>query len=66
MFEIIKVNRYFKYGAKVTSEKTIKVDASLEEVLALAEKQKADIDEVKEDLEIYGITSFKGYMISER
>lgn len=65
MYEIVKVNRWFHHGAKVTSERTIKTDATLEEVLAIAGKQKADIDEVTEELREYGCTHFKGYSIYE-
>ncbi len=65
MYQIIKVNRYYRYGAQVTAERTLKVNAPLEEVLALVKKQKADAEEVLEELKEYGITAFKGYMISE-
>lgn len=65
MYEIIKVNRWFKDGARVTSEKTLKRDAGIAEVMNIAKRQGADIDEVLEELEEYGITSFKGYMIAK-
>lgn len=65
MYVITKVNRWFTKGAAVTSEKTLKSDATLEEVLNIAERQGADLDEVTEELETMGVTAFKGYMISE-
>jgi len=65
MYQIIKVNRYFKGGARVTSERTLRNDAELSEVLAIAKKQGADIDEVLAELNEYGCTHFKGYSIYE-
>lgn len=65
LFEIRKVNKYYQYGARVTHEKTQKLNATLEEVLEIAKKQKADIEEVVEELETMGVTAFKGYLISE-
>ena len=64
-FQVIKVNRYYAHGARVTSERTISWNATLEDVLAIAARQGADIDEVTDELETMGITSFKGYMIQE-
>lgn len=63
MYIITKVNKYFAKGAKVTKETFAKKTESLEEVLALAAKQGADVDEVAEELDEYGITNFKGYMV---
>lgn len=65
MYRIIRVKRYFKYGARVTSETTIRVDATLEDVLALVKKQGEDIDAVLAELEEYGITCFRGYMVDK-
>ena len=65
MYQIIKVNRYFKGGAKVTSERTLRSDAELNEVMTLAKQQGADVDEVLEELREYGCTHFKGYSIFE-
>lgn len=65
MYQIIKVNRYFKGGAKVTSERTLRSDAELNEVITIAKRQGADIDEVTEELREYGWTHFKGYTIIE-
>ena len=65
MYQIIKVNRYFKGGAKVTSERTLRSDAELNEVMALAKQQGADVDEVVEELNEYGYSHFKGYSIYE-
>ena len=65
MYQIIKVNRYFKSGAKVTHERTLRSDAELNDVLTIAKKQGADIDEVIEELNEYGCTHFKGYQIFE-
>ena len=65
MYQIIKVNRWFQHGAKVTSERTLRSDAELNEVLVLVKQQGADIDEVKEELAEYGCTHFKGYSIYE-
>lgn len=65
MYQIIKVNRYFKGGAKVTSERTLRSDAELNEVITIAKQQGADIDEVTEELREYGCTHFKGYSIYE-
>ena len=67
-YVITKVTRYFRYGAEVTSETVIKTDATFEDVLALAKKQDADIDEVMEELEDYGttISSIRGYYVEQR
>lgn len=65
MFQIIKVNKYFSRGAKVTHERTLRSDATLDEVLAIAKRQGADLDETREELSEYGFTHFKGYMILE-
>lgn len=65
MYQIIKVNRYFKGGAKVTSERTLRSDAELNEVITIAKKQGADVDEVLDELKEYGCTHFKGYSIYE-
>lgn len=63
MYVITKVNKYFQHGARVTHEKTVGSTENLQEIIALAEKQGADVEEVLEELEEYGITSFKGYMV---
>lgn len=65
MYEIIKVNKYFSRGARVTSERTLRSDATLEDVLAIAARQGADMDETREELAEYGCTHFKGYMVME-
>lgn len=65
MYQIIKVNRCFKGGVKVTSERTLRSDAELNEVITLAKQQGADVDEVVEDLNEYGYSHFKGYSIYE-
>ena len=64
-FRVIKISRYYAHGARVTSERTIRWNATLEDVLMIAARQGADIDEVTDELETMGITSFKGYMIQE-
>lgn len=63
MYVITKVNKYRQNGALVTHEKTVGNTENLEEILALAKKQGADVAEVAEELEEYGGTSFKGYTI---
>ena len=64
-YQIIKVNKFFARGARVTSERTLRTDATLDEVLAIAARQGADLDETVEELNDYGYTSFKGYMVFE-
>ena len=64
-YEITKVNRYYKYGAEVTHERIVTRSATYEEVLALARKQGADMDELVDDLDSMGCADFKGYMVSE-
>lgn len=65
MYEIIKVNRYYRDGACVTSEKTIGFAKTLDRVLEIAERKGADLDEVMDELAMYGVTCFRGYMVSE-
>lgn len=63
MYVITKVNRYYSHGALVTHEKFFKETESLDEVLAIAKKQKENVEEIRQELEEYGITAFKGYMV---
>lgn len=63
-YEIIRVIRYHKHGARVTAEKTLGT-ATLDKVRALAERQGADAEEALRELEEMGVTSFRGYMVSE-
>ena len=64
-YEIIRVTRRYAGRARITHERTITTKATLADVIALAEKQGADVDEVVNELADLGITSFPGYMISE-
>lgn len=64
-YEITKVTRYYKFGAEVTRERIVTRTASKDDVLALARKQGADIDELLDDLDSMGCADFKGYMVSE-
>ena len=66
-YHITKVTRFRDRGAWVTVERTIKYNATIEDVVDLAGKRGADIDEVIEELDVYGITisSIKGYYITE-
>lgn len=65
MYEIIKVNRHYMGGACVTREKTIAFVKTIDRVLEIAERKGADLDEVREELTTYGVTCFRGYMVSE-
>lgn len=64
-YEIIKVTRRYAGRARITHERTITTSATLADVIKLAEKQGADVDEMINELSEMGITSIPGYMISE-
>lgn len=65
LYQIIQTTTYCKHGMRITHEKTLTVTATVEDVIALAQRQGADIDEVQNDLEYMGYTHIKGYMIFE-
>ena len=64
-YEIIRVTRRYAGRCTITHEKTVTTSATYDEVIALAEKDGADLDEVKNDLEYCGAAWTKHYMISE-
>lgn len=63
LLEVTKVNRYYSGGASVRRERTFKKKFTLAEVIEIAKKQGTDIDELIEELEEIGFSSFKGYMV---
>ena len=63
MYIITKVNKYYSRGAQVTKETPHGTTEDIEEVIALARKQGADVAEVVDELEEYGCTQFRGYAI---
>lgn len=65
-YAIVKVSRRYAGRCTVTREHTITTTADLAQVIALAEKQGADVNEMINELSTYGTTwQVPGYLIDE-
>lgn len=70
VYEIVKVSRYYKGRCTITHEKTVKPNATKEDiekiVNASPEKYEGERAEFWDDMETMGCSSYHGYMFFER